>query len=448
MSILHKTEPASVWLASDFESFKQQESILVILNLFVLATLLLVHTAFSSHWGEPSPWLIAILSSAFVAQAGELIWLQGRRRPLRPGGILLLTGFSISLNFSLALALELLSKREDIQYFIVMVVPILEAAFRLPFLSMLAVVFIADGVDFFWVWNYARHHSPAPARDYFEAGTVSLIFTIVGIVVSLLVNHLHQKEQRLSESLNELNQTKVRLLTEEKLAAVGRLSSAIAHEIRNPVAVIASALSTASRGNLEASEREEMFGIAAKEAQRLEKMTTDFLAYARPRFPEPASTSVDDTLGYVVDVCRPRASAKQLAMIAESSGGLTANIDGGQVQQALINLVMNAVEASPPGGRVVLRAVAKGKGSIQIDISGTADPVPAAAVGRLFEPFFTTKPTGTGLGLAIALNIARAHQGDLVLSANEPGRVCFSLILPAAPAEAPALPRKGPREES
>lgn len=432
--MLHKAEPASVWLASDFESFKQQESILVILNLFVLATLLLVHTVFSSHWGERSPWLIAILSVAFVVQVGELIWLQGRKRRLGPTGILLLTGFSIALNFSLALALELLSNREDIQYFVLMIVPILEAAFRLPFVSMLAVVFIADGVDFFWVWNYAQRHSPTPERDYFEAGTVSLIFTIVGVLMSLLVNHLHQKELRLSESLNELNRTRARLLTEEKLAAVGRLSGAIAHEIRNPVAVIASALSTASRGNLEASEREEMFGIAAKEAERLEKLTTDFLAYARPRFPEPTSTSIDGTLGYVIDVCRPRASAKQVATMAESCGDLAANIDGAQVQQALINLVMNAVDASPPGGRVVLRAVPKGKGSIQIDIEETADPIPAGSVGRLFEPFFTTKPDGTGLGLAIALNIARAHKGDLVLSANEPGRVCFSLILPAAPA--------------
>jgi signal transduction histidine kinase len=429
-----KAESASVWLASDFESFKQQESIFAILNLFVLATLLLVHTLFSAHWGEPSPALIAILAGAFVAQSGELVWLQGRRQTLGPTGIVLLTGLSIAMNFALAFALELLSKREDIQYFIVMVVPILEAAFRLPLVPMLSVVFVADGIDFFWVWSYVRHHFPAPAREYFEAGTVSFIFTVVGILVWLLVNHLHQKELRLSESLNELKRTKERLLSEEKLAAVGRLSSAIAHEIRNPVAVIASALSTASRGNLEDSEREEMFGIASKEAERLEKLTSDFLAYARPRFPEMTSTSIADTLGYVIDVCRPRSSAKDVTTVAEGSADLVAHIDGAQVHQALINLVMNAVDASPPGGRVVVRAAPTGTGSIQIDVEEASEPIPAEAVGRLFEPFFTTKPEGTGLGLAIALNIARAHRGDLVLSANQAGRVCFSLILPAAPA--------------
>ncbi len=428
-----KAQSGSVLLASDFESFKQQESIFAVMNLFVLATLLFVHTLFSAHWGKPSPSLIAILGGALVAQAGELLWLRRRTQSLGHTGVMLLTGFPIAMNFSLAVALELLSNRQDIQYFIVMVVPVLEAAFRLPLVPMLTVVFVSDGIDFSWAWSYGRHHSPAPAREYFEAGTVSLIFTLVGILVWLLVNHLHQKELRLSESLNELKRTKERLLSEEKLAAVGRLSGAIAHEIRNPVAVIASALSTASRGNLEDSEREEMFGIAGKEAERLEKLTTDFLAYARPRFPETTSTSIADTLGYVIDVCRPRSSAKRVTTVAEDSGELAANIDAAQVQQALINLVMNAVDASPPGGRVVLRANATGKGSIHIDVEEASEPIPADAVGRLFEPFFTTKPEGTGLGLAIAMNIARAHQGDLFLSANQAGRVCFSLIVPAAP---------------
>lgn len=435
MSASRRVYFASVLLASDFESFKQQESIFVILNLFVLAALLLIHTLFASHWGNPSPALIAILTGAFVAQAGELVWLQGRKESLGVSGIVLLTGFSIAMNFFLAFALELLSNREDTQYFIVMVVPILEAAFRLALIPTLAVVFVADCLDFFWVWSYGQHHIPAPVGEYFEAGTVSLIFTLVGILVWLLVNHLHHGEMKLSASLEELNRTKERLLLEEKLAAVGRLSSAIAHEIRNPVAVIASALSTASRAGLDVSEREEMFGIAAKEASRLEKLTTDFLLYARPRGPERAPTSVDDTLGYVIDVCRPRSSQKGVTITAQEPGELVASVDAAQVQQALINLVINAVEASAPGGRVVLRAIPAGNGLIQIDVENSNGPIPAETVARIFEPFFTTKPAGTGLGLAIARNIARAHGGDLVLSVNQPGPICFSLILPAASAD-------------
>lgn len=220
------------------------------------------------------------------------------------------------------------------------------------------------------------------------------------------------------------------MVREAKLAAVGRLSSAIAHEIRNPVSAIVSAVATAKRVDLAASDRTEMFEIAAKEATRLEKLTTDFLAYARPRSLQKASCSLDDTLGYVADVCRPRAGEKGVTLHAESVVSVSAEIDAGQVEQALVNLVNNAVDASPPGGSVALRAAAEGNGTLRIDVEDAGDTIPPDIVARVFEPFFTTKPAGTGLGLAIALSIARAHGGDVILSRNEPGRVCFSMTIP------------------
>jgi len=428
LSPSRSTYPTSALLASDFGSFKQQESIFVILNLFVLATLLLIHTLFSSRLGSPSPALIVVLSIAFLVQLGELVWLQARTKPLKPAAIMGLTGFSIVMNFSLAFLLAELSHREDIQYFIVLVVPILQAAFRLPLVLTIAVVGVADFITFFWVWEYNKHHTVLWS-EYLESATVSLIYTLVAVLVWLLVNHLEQREIKLSESLAQLERAKERLLTEEKLAAVGRLSSAIAHEIRNPVAIIASALSTANRAGIQASERLEMFDIAAKEAARLEKLTTDFLAYARPRGPTKVPTSVAAALAYATDVCRARSSEKGVTLSVEESCALMANIDVVLVQQALINLVMNAVEASSPSGNVSLRAVAAGNGLVRIDVEETAKPIPSEATAHIFEPFFTTKPQGTGLGLAIARNIARAHGGDVVLSANRPGCVRFSLTL-------------------
>jgi signal transduction histidine kinase len=418
-------------LGSDLASFKQQESIFVILNLIVLATLLLIHTLFSAHWGNPSSMLIAILSGAFMAEMGELVWLQGYKGPLRLRLVLLITGVSVLLNISLAFALAELSHREDTQYFILMVVPILQSAFRLPLLPTLCIILLADFMNFFWVWHYVQHRPRVPVGEYFEAGTISVIYTLVGIVVWLLVNQLHRNELRLSQSFEELERVRDRLLIEEKLAAVGRLSSAIAHEIRNPVGIIASAVSTAKRAGIEASEREEMFDIAAKEAARLEKLTADFLIYARPHAPEKTPSVLAEVLGYVADVCRPRLKEKGVDLVVECAE-IRANLDAGQIEQALINLVMNALEASLPAGRVSLRAASAGDGLARIDVEDAAGPISPAMVSRVFEPFFTTKANGTGLGLAIARNIARAHGGDLVLSVNEPGRVCFSLTIPAA----------------
>jgi two-component system, NtrC family, sensor histidine kinase HydH len=196
------------------------------------------------------------------------------------------------------------------------------------------------------------------------------------------------------------------------------------------VAMISSALSTGFSNNLGPAERQEMFEIAAKEASRLEKLTTDFLIYARPHPPVKQPGDVAESIAYVADLCRPHAAEKSVTIQSEAPEGLHANIDGGQVQQALLNLVMNAIDASPPGGVVVLRGTRRGR-SIQLDIENGNGPIPRDAVERIFEPFFTTKQAGTGLGLAIARNIARGHGGDLVLSRNEPGSIRFSITLPA-----------------
>ncbi len=428
---------------ADFDSFKQQEAIFVSLNLLVLGALLLIHTLLPSRWGGPPLILVLVLAGAFAIQIAELTWLRTRRHPLKPSAITLLTGLSIVMNISLALILAMASNQEVIQYYIVLVVPILEAAFRFSLVPTMAVVAVADSMTFFWVWEYQKRHFVLLPGEFLESGMVSLIFTVVGILVWLLVNHLEQREMRLIESLDQLERTRERLLSEEKLAAVGRLSSAIAHEIRNPVAIIASALSTANRAGIESSVRQEMREIAAKEAARLEKLTTDFLSYARPREPEKMRASVSEMLAYVINVCRACSGEKDVILSVEDSGALVADLDAAQVQQALINLVMNAVEASPPSGTVQLRALSGSDGLVQIDVEEAASPIPPEATERIFEPFFTTKPGGTGLGLAIARNIARAHGGDLVLSANQPGCVRFSLTLAKAAGPVPTSTESG-----
>lgn len=106
-------------------------------------------------------------------------------------------------------------------------------------------------------------------------------------------------------------------------------------------------------------------------------------------------------------------------------------MDAGKVQQALLDLLKNAIEASQPEQSITLRGLLTNKGTIWLEVHNEGPPIPTEALKQIFEPFFTTKRQGTGLGLAIARNIARAHGGDLFLRVNEPGRVCFTLELPA-----------------
>jgi signal transduction histidine kinase len=255
----------------------------------------------------------------------------------------------------------------------------------------------------------------------------------MGVLVWLLVNNLREREARFVRNREELERTRERLLSEEKLAAVGRLSRAIAHEIRNPVAMIASSLATAARAGHDETERKEMFEIASREAARLERLTSDFMVYARPRPPQIDHANVADMLKYVASVARAHAANEGVAIDVNAAPDLEGDFDAGQVQQALLNLVLNAIDACHRGDSVILKAHVDGDAAIRIDVIDPAGPIPEDTVGRIFEPLFTTKQGGNGLGLAIARNIVRAHGGDIVLRVNEPKLVCFSIEIPAHP---------------
>lgn len=411
-------------------SFRHQVSIFSILNLFVIASLLLAHVLLAPYWGRLSPTLFVALGIGFLFHATILTWIQSRPSTITPKMILFVTIASISVNIGLTLVAAA-TNHEASQYFALMIVPILEAAFRFSFVGTLLVVTIADLLNFFWVWEYYRIHSSQEFSEYLEAGTVSLIYTVVGIVVWILVRHLQQNEAYLARNFEELQKTRQRLLEEEKLAAVGRLSSAIAHEIRNPVSMILSSLGLAAQNDLSEFKRHEMFDIAAKEAARLEKLTTDFLAYARPQPLTTIFASASDMLLYVASACKAYALEKGVRLEVEAESELNIDMDASKIEQALLNLVKNAIEASQPQQSVTLNGLFTKNGALWLEVHNTGPAIPKDVLKEIFEPFFTTKQDGTGLGLAIARNIARAHGGDLFLRVNEPGRVCFTLELPA-----------------
>lgn len=418
-------------LESTITSFRQQATIFGILNLFVIATLLLAHVLLAPYWGRLSPTLFVVLGAGFLFHSGVLTWIQARPpTTVSAKMVLFVTIASIGVNSVMTLVAAA-TNHERSQYFALMIVPVLEAAFRFSLAGTVLVVAIADSLTFFWIWEYYKLHPSKDFNEYLEAGTVCLIYTVVGIIVWLLVRHLQENEARLARNIEELNLTRQRLLEEEKLAAIGRLSNSIAHEIRNPVAMISSSLSMATSNGLNESERQEMFEIAAKEAARLEKLTGEFLAYARPQPINKDVSSASDTLFYVASACKAFASEKEVNLEVEVAPDLNVSMDATKVQQALLNLVKNAIEASPPQQSVILHGFVSKDRTIWFEVDNAGPAISPNALKQIFEPFFTTKQGGVGLGLAIARNIARAHGGDLFLRVNEPGRVCFTLELPA-----------------
>lgn len=425
--VLKKSFSSHSLLVSDLESFRRQESIFIGLNLFFLVGLFLLHLYFAAYWGQPPRLLILAVCFGVFAKLAEWLWLRRLSRPLGPFAVSVLTWSSVALNIAVTSLLAILTDKDDNPYFVLMVVAVLEAAFRFRLVAILSVVAAVDFSLFMQVWWYFKAHPPLDVGEYYEASITSVLFLIVGILVWLLLADLRGKEQRLANNVLELESTREKLLREERLSVVGRLSSAIAHEIRNPVAMIASSIATAK--TLTGPEREEMFAIASQEANRLSKLTTEFLEYASTRRPKLEPLFISDLVAYVADASRAHASNKGIHFDVDVPQKFQIHADEGQLQQALMNLLLNAVDASPNEGKVFIK-VHDGNQSLHIDVENDGSAIPEPALSRIFEPFFTTKPHGTGLGLAIARNILRAQGGDLVLAINEPHRVRFSLVLP------------------
>lgn len=413
----------------DFKSFREQQMVFATLNLFVLGALLLLHALFASLLGEPSPALLITLGTAFLLKMFELFWLWAGVRSLSESLANALVWSSLSLNIGLAILLTFLTNRGDSPYFVLLALPVLQAAYRFRLLTCLGVIIMSDAMTFFWVWHFAKFHPAIYAIEYLEAGVISIVNLLMGLLVWLLVNQLRGHQTRLADSLTELERTREQLVVEEKLAAVGRLSSAVAHEIRNPVAIIASSLVTADRPEAGEQQRKEMYSIARSEAARLEKLTNDFLSYARPSQPTRSRIALSELLGYVAEIAKVHGIKKGISITVQSENVQWANLDRVQIQGALLNLVLNALDATPTDGRVKVCSRRLSNNSLELQVENTGEPISDAVLSRIFEPFYTTKPNGSGLGLAISRNIARAHGGDLVVARNEPGHVCFRMTI-------------------
>src|ERR1700736_4632181 len=219
---------------------------------------------------------------------------------------------SIAWTLVLALLLAVLTRQPDTHYFGMLILPVLEAAIYFSFAITLLISAAASTISLFWVAYAANFTPPFQSGEILEASTLVLVYFIVGCLVWLLVHLLRDREEQLRQKLCDLEATRGKLIEEEKLAAIGRLASAVAHEIRNPVTIISNALEISASTALASAEREEMSRIAALEAKRLEKLTTDFLSYARPGNASFQQLDATALVGYIVSIVQSQAIQKDL----------------------------------------------------------------------------------------------------------------------------------------
>jgi two-component system, NtrC family, sensor histidine kinase HydH len=414
------------------ESLSRQMSVFGIITLLVVALLLLLHVLFASILGEPSHAVIALLGLAFVLTVAKLIWLRGQNRRLTARAARIDSYICIAAIFVLTGLLTYITNRDESPYFVLLAIPILQCAYMFGLLATSLIIAAADAMVMLWTWHFFALHPPARVTQYLDGGMLCVAFILMGLLVWFLVDQLKANQVKLTKSIAVLQTTREQLIREEKLAAVGRLASGVAHEIRNPVAMISSSLATALHPGAYDEEREEMFAIAARESKRLEALTADFLTYARPILPNRLPAIIKDMLAYIVSVTKAHAASRSITITSELREEIPMDVDVPQVEGAILNLVLNAIDATPKGGMVELSAVLEAD-MLRIDIQNSGLSIPESSLGQIFEPFFTTKAAGTGLGLAIAQGAARAHGGDLWLSKNRDGCVTFSMTLMKSP---------------
>jgi two-component system sensor histidine kinase HydH len=223
-----------------------------------------------------------------------------------------------------------------------------------------------------------------------------------------------------------------------RLAALGTMSAGLAHEIRNPLAGIKGAAQYLQTLDVTAEE-EEFLQVITDETDRLNAVVTSFLAYARHFELDKQPADLDDLIGQVLTLVRAQGLPEGVGLIEDLDGDLPAvPVDGDQLKQVLLNLVQNAIQALPQGGRVHVSTrrgyLGGGRGpaarAVLISIADDGEGIRVEEQEKLFVPFYTTKRGGTGLGLPICQRIVRAHGGELGLESREGAGATFTVRLP------------------
>lgn len=232
---------------------------------------------------------------------------------------------------------------------------------------------------------------------------------------------------------NELAQTQFRQMQTEKLAALGTLVAGVAHEVNNPLAGLKNCQKWLTRDNLSPERRKEYLELMADGLQRIQQVMEQLLSFGRLRTPRWSRSSLLKLVTSTCALLEPTIRARHVSLEAPKPGTPDARVrvDAGQVQQALTNLLLNALYVTPAGGVIRLRLL-RFPGFAGFEIEDQGPGIPEEIRTKIENPFFTTKPEGkgTGLGLSVTRTIVDAHHGKLTFRFPAQGGTIATLLIP------------------
>lgn len=264
------------------------------------------------------------------------------------------------------------------------------------------------------------------------AAVMGLLFLILIFVVRRGENIIHTRNIERIRLKEQLNQA-------QRLSALGEMIAGISHEIRNPLGIIQSSAELLKKKMTDLDPGNAFPNIIVEEANRMNRIITDFLEYARPKPPNTSARNVRDILEKTIAFIAGQAQQEgyEIEMRYEDDlPDVMADFD--MTHQAFLNILINSMQAMDGGGKITIDVRSDGEAAV-IAFADNGKGVPESAMNQIWNPFFTTKETGTGLGLGIVKNIVEAHGGDIDIKNRPSGGAVVTIRLPFAPLESDHL---------
>jgi signal transduction histidine kinase len=229
--------------------------------------------------------------------------------------------------------------------------------------------------------------------------------------------------------IDDLAKTQTNLTRAAKLAVVGELAAAMSHEIRTPLGILRSSADLLLREPTLTNDGKEVLGFIISETERLNKLVSTLIDAARPRPPVFARVDIAKVISNSIALLRTQAESNGIVLNAELAEPVFLEIDTDQMTQVFMNILMNAIQILPTGGKVNIRLYTL-EDTAKVEISDDGPGMAAEIQAQIFEPFFTQRAGGVGLGLAIVRQIVLSHLGEITCSNSQYGGALFTITLP------------------
>jgi two-component system sensor histidine kinase HydH len=252
------------------------------------------------------------------------------------------------------------------------------------------------------------------SHDFVSEMTEIVFYFAIAILIGVLVEREFKARRKQQDAQLQMERS-------QKLSVVGQLAAGVAHEIKNPLASIKGAADILTDDDTSPADREEFKDILRNEVRRIDATVAEFLEFARPKETRFETLDLSKTLAATLRQIEAQAKREGLRLETNIQDGIVVNGDGEKLRQLVLNLLLNAIQASESGEVIRVSLETRAADGVRLVIVDNGTGIKQSDMAHIFDPFFTTRSSGTGLGLAVVKDIVDSHSGDIVID-SEPGR--------------------------